>query len=154
MTDYLIQSTKKFVSANRIINGQLEAIKIAGESQFPLAIFWSLFKQKIEYEAGEQLAFVVLSGDESFEFDPEIMIAATFISTTDELSSLIFEYTSENINLITSPPLDINKLISVPSPQIALVEPEPELRAGSLQSYFREKTREIQRENTKVTGGT
>jgi len=159
MNDYFIQSFKNRVSVSRIINGELEAIKIKGELYSPLSEFWPLFKQKIEYESDERLAFVVLVDDENFAIDSDIIIAAQFISSPDELENLIFEKMSRGNHLLTYPKFDINidTLIVSTVINVQACEPEPELEKevedDNLQSYFRKKTRKIQRENNKVTGG-
>jgi len=159
MNDYFIQSLNNRVSVSRIINAELEVIKIKGEPYSPLSEFWPLFKQKIEYESDEQLAFIVLADDESFAIDSEIMIAEQFVSSSDELEALIFEKSCEGKHLLTYPKVDVNldKIIANVQTQVQAYEPEPELEqeaeGDNLQSYFRKKTRKIQRENNKVTGG-
>ena len=178
MSDYFIQSTKNTVRVNRIINGELEAIKINGDLQFPLSEFWPLFKQKIEYEVDEILAFIVLTDDENFEIDPAIIISEKFISVETALNSLIFEHLTDNVHLFTYPKFDVTinktmpnspineqknesllcdallKLLDEPAVQTKIKsELVQEIERDSLQSFFRKKTREIQRENNKVTGG-
>ncbi|MFT5759818.1 MAG: hypothetical protein ACI9LM_004597 [Alteromonadaceae bacterium] len=157
MSDYFIQSTKNIVRVNRIINGELEAIKINGDLQIPLSEFWPLFKQKIEYEADETLAFIVFTDNETFEMDSEIIIAEKFISTETVLNTFIFEHLTENIHLFTHPTFDVTINKTTPRSSINVQTSEPdlvqEIEGDSLQSFFRKKTREIQRENNKVTGG-
>jgi len=155
--DYFIQSLNNRVSVSRIINGELEVIKIKGELYSPLSEFWSLFKQKIEYEVDELLAFVVLADDENFTIDSDIIIAEQFVSSPDELEAFIFEKMSGDNHLLTYPKFDVNitKVIANTATKVQASEPEleQELGADNLQSYFRKKTRKIQRENNKVTGG-
>jgi hypothetical protein len=157
MNDYFIRSISNMVSVNRITNGELEAIRINGDLQLPLSNFWPSFKQKIEYEADERLAFIVLTDDESFEFDTEIIFSEKFTSTKKALRDLIFENTSANTHLITFPKLEVNLNEFRPSPFVEVQVTEPELEQSiigdNLQSFFKKQTREMQRENNKVTGG-
>ncbi len=157
MNDYFIQLTNNIVCVKRIINGELEAIKIKGDLQFPLCDFWLLFKHKIEYEADETLAFIVFTDDKNFEIDSEIIIAKTFVSAEEDLNALIFENLTENIHLVTYPQFELNTENIMPSSSVE-VQPvalalDQEIKADSLQSFFRKKTREIKRENKQVTGG-
>lgn len=157
MSNYFIKSIKQQVSVSRIINGELEAIKIRGDLQLDLSKFWLRFKQKIEYEADESLSFIVLSDDENFKIDADIVIAEQFSSSEYELSSLIFDNRTEHQHLITFPSIDINIEDMIPATTVNMQEDEPELEpeieGDSLQSFFRKKTREIHREINKVTGG-
>lgn len=157
MSDYFIETKNSNVCVSRIINGELEAIKIDGDIQIALYPFWSLFKEKIEYESGEKLAFIVVADDESFNIDADIAIAERFNATTDDLNALIFERLSAELHLKTYPDLDFNRDEIIPKRSIVMqtVEPEPkfEIEGESLQSFFKKKTRDIQREDRKVTGG-
>lgn len=157
--DYFVQSSNKGVRVSRIIKGELEVIRFNGDSAaIPFSDFWAIFKQKIEYESGESLAFIILSDDENFEMDAEIIISEKFISENSELKSLMFEHKRQNNYLITYPTLDINLDEVKFSPQINLGVDEPELEqeqeivGGSLQNYFRKQTRSMERKNNKVTG--
>lgn len=159
MSDYFVETKNSNVCVSRIINGELEAIKIDGDIQIALSDFWPLFKKKIEYEADETLAFIVVADNEYFNIDTEIVIAEHFSATTDELNALIFEHLSAELHLKTYPDLDFNRDEIIPKKSFVMqaVESEPELvleiEGDSLQSFFKKKTRAIQREDRKVTGG-
>jgi len=155
--DYFIQLKNNLVRVSRVKNGELEAINIKGSLQVPLSDFWAVFKDKIEYEAGDQLTFIVLTDDEGFELDGDIIVAEKFGSTDKELCDLIFEHSLPNIHCFTFPARDFTIDDVKPTPLIEQQSVESELEVeivgDSLQSFFRKKTREIERDNKKVTGG-
>lgn len=159
MSDYFIQSKNDIMYVSRIIDGKLVPISINGEIQFLRTEFWALFKEKIEYDSGEELAFIVLKdGKNGFDIDPTINIAEFFVAKAETLHTLIFENRTRNTEVISFPELKID-LESVAS--YSLLEPaeeepkevEIDNEQDNIQNFFRKKTRAIQRENKNVTGG-
>tara|TARA_B110000211_G_scaffold130937_1_gene150387 strand:- start:1524 stop:2000 length:477 start_codon:yes stop_codon:yes gene_type:complete len=157
MSDYFIQSIKDTVCVHRIINGELEIIKINGDSYFPTYDFWQLFKQKVEYEPGEQLSFVVITDREGFEIDPEISVAEKFMTPEDDIRHLIFDQLSGKNHLITFP--DLKEKIDRPLPFLETGLPIEELEVAqeptdnNIQSFYRKQTRAIQRKANDMKGG-
>jgi len=159
MNDYFIQSIKNIVSVHRIINCELEIIKINGDSHFPICDFWPLFMQKIEYEADEQLAFVVLSDEESFQVDSKISLSEIFVTPEIDIRNFIFDRLFDGAHLITFPKLKENFDVLVPRPRtqtkVSVDTPEITLdgTGDNIQSYYRKKTRSMQRKSNEVIGG-
>ncbi|MBL0711671.1 MAG: hypothetical protein JJV99_11765 [Colwellia sp.] len=155
MSDYFIKSTNEKVQVSRIINNELEAIKINGELIIALPDFWFLFKEKIEYEIGEQLAFIILTNDETFNVDANITIAEKFITPKHELHTLIVENLTGNSSFTSFPALDINvnEMNDAKIFNSALNEPELEMKGDSLQSFYKKKTKAMQKEYKKDIEG-
>lgn len=159
MSDYFIQSKNDVMYVSRIIDGELVPISSNGEIQFLRTEFWPLFKAKIEYDIGEKLAFIVLNDDKNgFEIDATINIAESFVTKIETLHTLIFENRIRDTEVISYPELKID-LESVASYSILEAADEEsekvaiENEEDNIQSFFRKKTRAIQRENKNVTGG-
>ena len=108
MNDYCIQAINNMVSVSRIIDGELEPIRIRGEMYLPIADFWPAFKQKVEYEADELLAFIIFSDTENFIVDPEINIADEFITEQFDLQNVVLEYLNGGCLLSFYPHIDID----------------------------------------------
>lgn len=157
MSDYFIQSIKDTVCVHRIINGELEIIKINGDSYFSICDFWPLFKQKVEYEPDEQLSFVVISDREDFEIDSEITVAEKFIESEGDIRNLIFDKFSDSSHLITFPDLKkkIDRPLSFSKTDLPVenLEVVQDITGEDMQSFYRKKTRAIQRKTNDIKGG-
>lgn len=157
MNDYFIQSKNDVMYVSRIIDGELVPISVNGEIQFLRTEFWPLFKQKIEYDIGEKLAFIVLKDDKKgFDIDPTINLAESFVTKVETLHILIFENRTRNTEVISFPELkiDLESVASYSLPGPAEEEPKEKVNEqDNIQNFFRKKTRAIQRENKNVTGG-
>ncbi|GAB3530068.1 hypothetical protein [Photobacterium alginatilyticum] len=161
MNDYCIQAINNMVSVSRIIDGELEPIRIRGELYLPIADFWPTFKQKVEYEADELLAFIIFSDTENFIVDPEINIADEFITEQFDLQNLVLEYLNGGCLLSFYPHIDIENIkqphrLSVTKYTKAEENKEivnNEMTVDSLQAFFRRKTRELLKESYKMEKG-
>ncbi|NOQ65453.1 MAG: hypothetical protein GQ582_13160 [Methyloprofundus sp.] len=149
MNEYLIQAINSSVRVSRIIDGELEAIRNKGDFAFPLSDFWRLFKEKIEYEVGEQLALIVLTDDKYFELDASIVIAEKFTSENEVLNDLVSSRKAERYYLMTYPELALDYIKAEPDLSVTLQASEPEFIAAgegqSIQDFFKKKTRDIKR---------
>ena len=155
MNDYLIKKVSKAVQVQRIINGETEVLRLNGEVNFQLDDFWPSFKRKIEYEIGDSIAFLILSDDAHFEIDPEILIAKEFVSSKDKLHRLILNENTYNYHILTYPYFDTKEISSYTPLQAKQNIPEllNENKEETLESFYSKKTRKIEIENLKVTGG-
>ncbi|OLQ70158.1 hypothetical protein BIT28_10945 [Photobacterium proteolyticum] len=142
-----------------MIGGELEPIRVRGEVSIPIADFWPIFKQKVEYEADELLSFIIFSDNESFSIDPEINIADEFVSNHSELESLVFEHLTGGCFINTYPHIDIDIVKQPYRFPVAKDEKEDEelvnneMATDSLQTFFRRKTRELQKESYQINKG-
>jgi len=157
MSDYFIQFIDKRVCVSRIKEGEPEPIRINGDFDLPLSEFWELFKTKIEYEADEKLAFIVLSDNENFEIDSGITIAEKFTLAEEDIKAVIFENRVRNHYLMTYPKVDMdfNQSESLLPASVPIRKLDIEQKQGadtdSLQSFFRKKTRAMKQGITNKT---
>lgn len=155
MSDYIIQLKKGFVHANRIINGELELIRFAGESAIPEKVFWDNFKQKIEYAEGEKLAFAIISDDSNFQPDSELCIAEDFTHKLEDITWLVEDCCTSGATITCYPSIDLalkkpraprEKLIEPVEEVDDFIEPLDESQKSNLQAFYRKKTRDYKRE--------
>ncbi len=150
MSDYSLHVNGDRVKVSRIINGELELIRFGGEVSLPIDGFWSRFKAKIEYEVDEYLAFIVVTDDDSFKIESSINIADQFNTCHEELAWILGELSELGNNIYISP--EVNLTVAKASKTTNKVEQQPKVtdqteanEIGSLQSFFRKKTREYER---------
>ncbi|OCH16456.1 hypothetical protein A6E05_16360 [Aliivibrio sp. 1S165] len=158
MTDFFIQVRNNKVMTSRIINGDLDVIRFFGEEWIAVDLYWQRFKEKIEHSESDTLALLMISDDESFMVDPDIVISDTFENSLSDLKGIIDTSELSNAQVLLYPEIfgelkatlkasnqvkDANnqKQDSVQKETIALET----MNSGSLQSYYRKATREFKR---------
>ncbi|WP_405632161.1 hypothetical protein [Pseudoalteromonas sp. Ld20] len=157
MADFYIQVKSNMAKTNRIIDGDLEVVRFAGEEWISVNLYWQQFKNKIEYIANEKLAFVIDTDDSSFNVDTSISIADKFITSEQDLQWIIngidtvwsqaFLYPdiSTRLNVssaVKNDQLGVDKKTVKPS-----VEDVDTANSNVLQNYYRKATRNFKRGN-------
>ncbi|MGF1723981.1 hypothetical protein [Photobacterium nomapromontoriensis] len=154
MTDYCLRVVNAHVHASRIIDGELEVIRFGGEASLPINSFWRQFKNKIEYEADEQLAFMIITDQDTFSLDPDIQIADSFMLSPTQLAWLLDDQAGRGQKILmfpemaicspgmTQPQPVVRKAVSTPSTDPKyMTEFNDEGQVDSLQTFFRKKTK-------------
>ncbi|MEZ9141686.1 MULTISPECIES: hypothetical protein [unclassified Shewanella] len=153
MNDYCIFLANNTVQVSRIVNCELEPIRIRGEVLIPLDDFWGLFKDKVEYEESESLAFMVLADTEDFFIMEDILIADHFSATKEELEKVIFDINKPNYSLNFYPEVDLQQpnLINVKAAMNNVEDLPVDITSheDSLQTFFRKQTRAFQADHKK-----
>ena len=149
MNDYCIIAQKGRININRIIDGKLEAIHFQGEAWLKANNWWPVFRNKIEYTEGEQIALLVLSDDTTFAVDPEIAISEQFYSSKEELARIVNTLNLPGHSVYTYPETGLRSPTIIKqklSPDLAASKPPAELDQNSLQGFFLRKTEEYKRD--------
>jgi hypothetical protein len=158
MTDFFIQVRNNKVMTSRIINGDLDVIRFFGEEWIAVDSYWQRFKDKIEHSESDTLALLMISDDESFMVDPDIIISDTFENSPSDLKGVIDTSELSDAQVFLYPEIfgelkmtlnasncvketNNQKQDSVQKETIALET----MNSGSLQSYYRKATREFKR---------
>lgn len=150
MNDYCIQVQKGRAAVSRIVAGKPEPILFQGETWLESNRLWSLFRDKIEYSEGEQIALLVLSDDESFIVDPTITIAEKFDCTIDEIVRVVNTLSSPSDIVLTYPDIDLRSSAVIKrqqgqGPDASTGNDQGEVTTDSLQGFFLRKTQEFRR---------
>ena len=146
--DYLIQVVDTNVEVSRIINSELEPMIIGGEKALSIDVFWPIFMEKIEYQKGEKLAFVIVSNNDNFELSPAIKIAEEFVTSIEDLSFLIdsFKQVNFDINLYPCTELSKEPFITTDTEENPKEDVFEECAPNSIQAFYRNKTKSLKRE--------
>lgn len=157
MADFYIQVKNNMAKTSRIIDGDLEIIRFAGEEWISVNLYWQQFKNKIEYTTTEKLAFVIDTDDSSFNIDTSISIADKFITSKQDLQWVIngIDIACSQAFLYPNISTRLNVSSAVKNDQLGVdkktVKPAvEEVDAGNsnvLQNYYRKATRNFKRGN-------
>lgn len=157
MSDFYIQVKNNMAKTSRIIDGDLEVVRFAGEEWISVDLYWQQFKNKIEYIANEELAFVIDTDVNSFNVDASISIADKFITSEQDLQWIIngidtacsqaFLYPDISTRLkvssaVKGDQLSVDKKIVKPR-----IEEVDTANSNVLQNYYRKATRNFKRGN-------
>ena len=158
MTDFCIQVRNNKVMTSRIINGDLDVIRFFGEEWIAVDSYWQRFKEKIEHSESDTLALLMISDDESFMVDPDIIISDTFENSPSDLKGVIDTSELSDAQVFLYPEIfgELKAILNASHRvkeannqkqdpiQKEAIEMEP-MNSSSLQSYYRKATREFKR---------
>lgn len=149
MHDFIVQVNKTRVQVGRIIDGELEPVRFSGETIISIENFWNCFKKKVEYTDDEALAFVIISNNESFQIDPNIIISDSFINPNEDIICIVEDLTF-NKSVVTSYPeieFRLNRLniVNDELESLDVIENSDLIDGNTLQAFYRKKTRDYKR---------
>ena len=159
MADFFIQVRNNWVMTSRIINADLDLIRFSGEDWITVDTYWQRFKEKIEYADDETLALLIISDDELFMVDPELLISDTFENNPNDLKGIIDTSELSNAQVFLYPEIfgeskiklnaNDNRVKDGHNKEKNSVKKETiaveTMSSGSLQNYYRKATREFKR---------
>ena len=158
MADFYIQIKNNKAQTSRIINGEPEVIRFAGEVWISTDAYWEEFQRKIEYLEHEQLAFIIDSDAQPFEIDSTILISDKFSNNDQDLQWFIdsiklasnlpvfYPDISESLNLAKTEDINYSTFEDKNIEQVAETELD-DLNSNSLQNHYRKMTREFKKGN-------
>lgn len=152
--DFIIEVSDNLVRVNRVVEGGLEIIRFSGESYLPQVEFWERFKEKIEYDSGnESLAFVIISDREDFVVDSSIIVSDHFLNDNGDILRIVSDLSiSKNVVISSYPRLDIPLVNDRPVKKTDddyvvkgedIFESDDVIDANSMQAFYRKKTKDF-----------
>ena len=145
MRSFVIYSFKNKISIYEEIDESLEVLKNRGEKEqeYKPDIFWSWWKNKVEYD-NEEVSFLVVTDNEKFTIPNDIVIA-NISQLSEDVMNDVLQTAPKGCEILTFPKIENLQIVyqELEEPKEEEIEMPISLTEPSLANYFRKKTNEM-----------